>query len=117
MREPTFLILTALAAQPSHGYGIITDVTELSGGRVKLAPGTLYAALDRLHDEGLIEMDREEMVSGRMRRYYRLSAAGACTLETEVELVRARAAAASARLAIRRAGLATFVPTVFGATA
>ena len=72
MREPTFLILTALAAQSRHGYGIITDVAELSGGRVKLAPGTLYAALDRLHDEGLIEVDREEMVSGRMRRYYRL---------------------------------------------
>ena len=40
MREPTFLILTALAAQSRHGYGIITDVTQLSGGRVKLAPGT-----------------------------------------------------------------------------
>jgi DNA-binding PadR family transcriptional regulator len=117
MREPTFLILTALAARSRHGYGIITDVTELSGGRVKLAPGTLYAALDRLHDEGLVEVDREEMAGGRMRRYYRLSAAGASALEAEVEQLSIRAAAASARLAIRRSGLATFIPAVFGVTA
>lgn len=117
MREPTFLILTALAAQPRHGYGIITDVTELSGGRVKLAPGTLYAALDRLADEGLVEVDREETVSGRMRRYYRLSATGAAALGAEVEQLRSRAAPASARLATRRAGLAMFIPTVAAATA
>jgi DNA-binding PadR family transcriptional regulator len=112
MREPTFLILTALAAQARHGYGIISDVTELSGGRVKLAPGTLYAALDRLADEGLVEVDREELVSGRMRRYYRLSAGGASALDAEVEQLRTRVAAASARLATRRAGLATFLPAV-----
>ena len=117
MREPTFLILTALAAQPRHGYGIITDVTDLSGGRVKLAPGTLYAALDRLADEGLVEVDREETVSGRMRRYYRLSTTGVAALDTEVEQLRARAAAASARLATRRTGLATFIPAGLGATA
>ncbi|HKD97360.1 MAG TPA: PadR family transcriptional regulator [Micromonosporaceae bacterium] len=121
MREPTFLILTALAAQARHGYGIITDVSELSGGRVKLAPGTLYAALDRLAEEGLVEIDREETVSGRMRRYYRLSTTGASALATAAEQLRAHAAAASARLAIRRAGLATVIPAtvipaVFGAT-
>ena len=122
MREPTFLILTALAAEPRHGYGIIADVTELSDGRVKLAPGTLYTALDRLTDEGLVEIDREETVSGRMRRYYRLSPAGASALAAEVEQLRARVAAASTRLATRRTGLATFIPATFipgavGATA
>lgn len=116
MREPTFLILTALAAQARHGYGIITDVAELSGGRVKLAPGTLYAALDRLADEGLVEIDREETVSGRMRRYYRLSADGASALDAEVEQLRARVAAASARLATRRTGLVTFIPAALGVT-
>ena len=105
MREPTFLILTALAAEPRHGYGIITDVTDLSGGRTRLAPGTLYSALDRLTAEGLIEVDREEIFSGRMRRYYRLSEAGAAALRIETEQLRARAAAASARLASRRTGL------------
>jgi DNA-binding PadR family transcriptional regulator len=48
LREPTFLILTALAARPQHGYGIQRDVEEISGGRVTLRAGTLYAALDRL---------------------------------------------------------------------
>jgi DNA-binding PadR family transcriptional regulator len=44
MREPTFLILTALAAGPQHGYGIMTDIGQISGGQVRLRPGTLYAA-------------------------------------------------------------------------
>ncbi len=44
--EPTFLILAALAAGPQHGYGIMTDVTAISKGRVQLRAGTLYAALD-----------------------------------------------------------------------
>ena len=39
LREPTFLILTALAAGPQHGYGIMTDVAEISGGRSGCAPG------------------------------------------------------------------------------
>jgi len=41
LREPTFLILTALAEKPQHGYGIMVDVDHMSGGRVKLRPGTL----------------------------------------------------------------------------
>ncbi len=65
MQEPTFLILTALAASPQHGYGIMTDVAEISGARVKLRAGTLYAALDRLTSEGLVDVDREEIVDGR----------------------------------------------------
>ena len=48
LREPTFLILTALAAGAQHGYGIMTDVARISGGRVRLRVGTLYAALNRL---------------------------------------------------------------------
>ncbi|MEU8608542.1 helix-turn-helix transcriptional regulator, partial [Actinoplanes sp. NPDC048791] len=53
MQEPTFLILTALAAQPLHGYGIVQAVSALSGGEVTLRPGTLYGALDRLDQQGL----------------------------------------------------------------
>jgi PadR family transcriptional regulator PadR len=106
MREPTFLILTAIAAEPRHGYGIIREVKDLSGGRVSLAAGTLYAALDRLTDEGLIDVDREETVSGRLRRYYRLSAAGASALAAEANQMAARAAAATARLSLRRPGIA-----------
>jgi len=45
MQEATFLILTALADGSQHGYGIIAQVGEISGGRVRLRAGTLYAAL------------------------------------------------------------------------
>jgi DNA-binding PadR family transcriptional regulator len=102
MQEPTFLILTALAAGPQHGYGIIGDVAETSQGRVRLRAGTLYAALDRLQAEGLIETDREEVVNGRLRRYYRLTGAGASRLDGEIERLRANAEAAARRLSGRR---------------
>src|ERR1700678_3011459 len=55
MQEATFLILTALASSRQHGYGIITDVSNISDGRVQLRAGTLYTALDRLRDDGVIE--------------------------------------------------------------
>ena len=48
MQEPTFWILTSLAAGPRHGYGIMTDVERISEGGLRLRAGTLYAALDRL---------------------------------------------------------------------
>jgi DNA-binding PadR family transcriptional regulator len=105
LQEPTFLILTALAAGAQHGYGIMTDVTGISGGRVKLRAGTLYAALDRLADEGLIEMDREEIVDTRLRRYYRLTPPGAQRLTAEVERMRAHTTVAARRLGLLR-GLA-----------
>jgi DNA-binding PadR family transcriptional regulator len=76
MQEPTFLILTSLAAGPQHGYGIMADVTQISDGRVRLRAGTLYAALDRLSTDRLLEFDREEVVDTRLRRYYRLTPAG-----------------------------------------
>ena len=76
MQEATFLILTALAAGSQHGYGIIAEVREISGGRVRLRAGTLYTALDRLRADGLIGVDREEIVDGRLRRYYRLTPMG-----------------------------------------
>src|SRR6202042_1892228 len=62
MQEASFLILTALAGGSQHGYGIVTDVEQISNGRVELKAGTLYAALERLTTEGLIEFDREEIV-------------------------------------------------------
>jgi DNA-binding PadR family transcriptional regulator len=98
MQEATFLILTALAAASQHGYGIITDVREISGGRVQLRAGTLYTALDRLRAEGLVEVDREEIVEGRLRRYYRLTPSGSDLLAGEAARMRANAQAALARL-------------------
>jgi DNA-binding PadR family transcriptional regulator len=101
MQEPTFLMLTALAEGPQHGYGIITDVERISGGRVKLRAGTLYAALDRVADEGLVEADREEVVNGRLRRYYRLTPLGGDRLAAEAERLRHNADVAVKRLKVR----------------
>jgi|SRR5579875_8783 len=95
MQEPTFLILTALAAGPQHGYGIMTDTAEISGGRVRLRAGTLYAALDRLRSGGLVDVDREEVVDGRLRRYYRLTPGGTAALAAEVARMRASVSVAS----------------------
>jgi DNA-binding PadR family transcriptional regulator len=98
IQEPTFLILTALAAGPQHGYGITTDVGRISKDRVKLRAGTLYAALDRLRSEGLVDVDREEIVDGRLRRYYTLTSDGARVLADEAARLQANARIATSRL-------------------
>lgn len=98
MQEASFLILTALAGGSQHGYGIVTDVARISDGRVELKAGTLYTALDRLTGEGLVEPDREEIVDSRLRRYYRITGAGAERLAEEAERLRANAHAALIRL-------------------
>lgn len=85
MREPTFQILVALAHDELHGYGIIQHVADLTVGEVKLGPGTLYGALDRLTGEGTVVATRTEVVRGRERRYYRLTDAGRGALTAEVE--------------------------------
>jgi len=102
LQEPTFLILTALAKAPQHGYGIITDVERISGSRVRLRAGTLYAALDRVVAEGLVEADRDEVVDGRLRRYYRLTQRGDGRLAAEVARLQHNAAVAAGRLEVRR---------------
>ena len=110
MQEPTFLILTALASGPLHGYGVIQEVSSLSAGDVVLRAGTLYGALERLAEQALITVDREEAVEGRLRRYYRLTDEGATTLATEAARLRRNAAAAATRLNLRghrATGLAT----------
>jgi len=76
LQQASLLILAALAAGSRPGYRIITDVRQISGGRVRLRPGTLYTAPDRLRAEGLVGVDREEIVGNRLYRYYRLTAAG-----------------------------------------
>jgi DNA-binding PadR family transcriptional regulator len=98
MREPTFLILTALAGEARHGYGIVKEVRTLSDGRVSLLTGTLYTALDRLTAEGLVELDHEEQVDGRVRRYYRLTTEGLAALTAETARLRQLTTAAEGRL-------------------
>jgi PadR family transcriptional regulator len=83
MREPTYYVLACLLDRPLHGYAIIQRAAELSGGRVRLATGTLYAALDRLAAQGYVRLVREEIVNGRARRSYGLTDSGAAALRAE----------------------------------
>jgi peptidoglycan/LPS O-acetylase OafA/YrhL len=70
-RDTSRLVLETLADSPQHGRGIIGDARRISGGRVRLRAGALYAALDRLQAEGLVETAHETVVDGRPLRYYR----------------------------------------------
>jgi DNA-binding PadR family transcriptional regulator len=92
LREPAALVLQALRAEPQHGYGLIEDVQQRSGGRLRLRTGSLYAILDRLRQAGLIEPDREEIVRSRVRRYYRITGLGAARLAEHHEQEQAAAA-------------------------
>ncbi len=83
MREPTYFILASLLDEPLHGYAIIQRAEELSGGRVRLATGTLYTALDRLAAGGYVELVREQVVHGRPRRSYGLTSSGSGALRAE----------------------------------
>src|SRR5688572_13841593 len=98
MSEQTFLVLTALAEEPLHGYAIVQAVDQLSEGRMVLRVGTLYGVLDRLVADGLAERDREEIHQGRLRRYYKLTDSGVRALQAEVARLSANVRAASAVL-------------------
>lgn len=99
MREPTMLVLTSLAGGRKHGYALIADTAELSGGRVRLKVGTLYATLDRLVDQGLVAVAGDEVVDGRNRRYFDVTAEGIDALRSAATRLEANAAAARARIA------------------
>ncbi len=73
--EPSLLVLSSLAGGAKHGYAITQDVQEMAG--VELGPGTLYGALARLEERGLIE----PLPAEARRRPYRLTAVGAAALE------------------------------------
>jgi DNA-binding PadR family transcriptional regulator len=104
--EQAFLVLTALAEEPKHGYGIVQSVNALSEGRMRLRVGTLYGILDRLVDDGLAERDREEIHDGRLRRYYRLTDDGVAALAAEVDRLTVNVKAATSALKARGASLA-----------
>jgi DNA-binding PadR family transcriptional regulator len=76
--EPSLLILVSLSDGPKHGYAIMTDVEQATGR--PLGPGTLYAALARLEERGLIEA----LAPVDRRRPYRLTAVGAADLAEQL---------------------------------
>ena len=72
--DPSVLILTSLASGPKHGHALLKDVEQFAG--VKLSPGTLYGAITRLEEQGLIE----PLQAIERRRPYQITARGASAL-------------------------------------
>ncbi len=68
--DPPFLILTSLSSGPKHGHALLLDIESFAG--VRLGPGTLYGAITRLEQRGLIE----PLEAAERRRPYRITAAG-----------------------------------------
>jgi DNA-binding PadR family transcriptional regulator len=79
--DPGLLVLSSLAEGPKHGYAISRDVEALAG--VKLGPGTLYGALSRLEEKGMIEA----LPAEARRRPYRLTSEGAATLSEQLQML------------------------------
>jgi DNA-binding PadR family transcriptional regulator len=75
----TFQILVSLAGQDLHGYGIMQDVLERTRGKIRLSPGTLYAAVKRMLEDGFLwelEERPDPDEDDERRRYYRLTRLG-----------------------------------------
>jgi len=89
MTEQGYLVLLSLAERPRHGYAIVQAVLDLSDGATRLGPGTLYGLLDRMGTAGLITASGEEVVDGRLRRYYRLTEVGSAAVAGETARLRA----------------------------
>jgi DNA-binding PadR family transcriptional regulator len=86
LHRDTFHILVSLADSDRHGYSILLDVAERTGGALRLSPSSLYASIKRLLHQGLIEElaerpDPDE--DDERRRYYRLTRRGRKVAEVE----------------------------------
>jgi DNA-binding PadR family transcriptional regulator len=83
-----FHILLSLAGEDLHGYGIMRQVAEQTGGRMRLGPGTLYSSIQSLLEERLIE-EVDARADGKLgderRRYYRLTTPGRQAARTEAD--------------------------------
>ena len=96
--DPPLLILTSLAAGPKHGHALAKDVQQFAG--VVLSPGTLYGAITRLEERGLIE----PLESEDRRRPYRITGAGASALADAVAEMRRLADMGASRLKLATEG-------------
>jgi DNA-binding PadR family transcriptional regulator len=101
-----FQILVALADGEKHGYAIIKEVARRTEGRVRLRAGTLYTALGRLVDDGLVQESRERpdpSLDDERRRYYRLSQRGRTVVLAEAGRLAEALRHVRAKLRVRQA--------------
>ncbi len=91
-----FQILLSLADRDRHGYGIMQEVAERTGGDMRLGPGTLYGAIKRMRGRGpgLIEEAGEREEGDERRRYYRLTSLGRAVAMAEAARLESLVAAA-----------------------
>jgi DNA-binding PadR family transcriptional regulator len=84
----TFHILLALSDDDRHGYAIIQDVAERTGGRLRLSAGTLYRSIQRMLEDGLLSEVRERPapeLDDERRRYYRITPFGRAVARAEAQ--------------------------------
>ncbi len=79
------LILRILALGPAHGYGIAQRLQQISRDVFQIQQGTLYPALHRLENQGLLAAEWRESDTGRDAKFYRLTAAGRAQLKVEAD--------------------------------
>jgi DNA-binding PadR family transcriptional regulator len=102
MTQPVFHILLALADEERHGYGIMQDVAQQTGGALQLGPGTLYGCLKRMLTAGLVEESEERpdpTLDDERRRYYRMTPAGRRAVRAEAHRLAGAVTIAMSRLA------------------
>ena len=92
------LILKAVSLAPEHGYGVLLRIEQISGGRLPVQQGTLYPALYRLEDRGLLATEWGTSANGRRAKFYSLTAAGKKALRGELASWRHFVAAMSAAI-------------------
>lgn len=88
LSPPVFHVLLALGQDALHGYGVLESIDAKTGGRASILPGTLYATMNRMVDDGLIhEVERPEGADTR-RKYYRVTDLGQRVVAAEAERLR-----------------------------
>lgn len=78
MTETGFYILLCLQ-KPNHGYGVVQRVEQMTGGEIRLAPGTMYGSLSKMEKDGLIQFVKEE----EKRKIYEITELGTEVLQLE----------------------------------
>ncbi len=107
LKPVDFLVLMVLSGDERHGYGIVQDIAQHTGGKIQLVPGNLYSVLRRLLGLGVIaEAKRRPApdLDDARRRYYSITAMGSQVLTAEAERMRELVAYAESKSIIDRAG-------------
>ena len=103
LRPVDFHILMVLLDKKRHGYGIVQDIADRTGGKIKLVPGNFYAMLNRLIDNGLIADAAKPgtETDGVRRRYYRITPVGKRVAAAEARRLKELVEEAEARQLLR----------------